>query len=102
MKKFCFFLDEKTIVDLKLRLRHDGLSQTTFFKSVVDLYLNQPDKFVDSLEEIKLMSSTFTKTRIKKTMKLYKEGTSALHDFSLSEKEKKNVFDILEHELGDL
>ena len=34
-----FVIDEKKHVDLRLRLRHDELSQVKFFKAIVDGYL---------------------------------------------------------------
>jgi hypothetical protein len=95
-------MDEKAIVDLKIRLRHDGLKQTDFFKSVVYLYLDHPDLFIDILEKIKTKESKFSKTRIAKSINLYKKGIKNMKDYNLSEEEKKSVFDILEHELGDL
>ena len=102
MKKICFFVDEKSIVDFKLKLRHDGLSQPGFFKSIMGLYISEPDKFNDVLEYIKFSSSRFKKSKIKKTMKLYNKGVDNMKNFSLSEEEKEKVFDILEHEIGDL
>lgn len=102
MKKICFFVDEKAIVDFKLKLRHDGLKQTDFFKSVIYLYLDHPDMFLQMLEKIKNNESKFSKTRIAKTIDLYKKGIKNMKNYSLSEEEKNNVFDILEHEIGDL
>ena len=95
-------MDEKTIVDLKIRLRHDGLKQTDFFKSVVCLYLDHPDMFIEILEKIKTKESKFSKTRIAKNINLYKKGIKNMKNYSLSEEEKNSVFDILEHEIGDL
>ena len=102
MKKVCFFVNDKAIADLKIRLRHDGLKQTDFFKSVIYLYLDHPDMFIDILQKIVTKESKFSKSRIVKNVDLYKKGIKNMENYNLSEEEKQGVFDILEHEIGDL
>ena len=101
-KKACFLIEEKTFVDFKLRLRHDGLSQASFIGVVIDLYLRNEEKFHPVLHEIKSKMSKIGGKRNKKTMKGYKLGQETLDNYSLSQKEKDEIFDILEKEIGEL
>ena len=102
MKKICFYIDEKKFVDFKLRLRHDGLTQTGFIEAITSAYLENTEGFSPVLHTIKERSSRIGVKRNTTTMRKYKEGQKNMKSYHLTDEEKNKIFDILDSELGEL
>jgi hypothetical protein len=99
-KKVCFFIEEKEFIDFKLRLRHDGFTQSQFISAIIGLYLRNNRAFQKIVEEISDFSKFGTKRRTE-TMKNYKKGTNVAAQYDPI-KDADAVYDILKRELGDL
>ena len=98
VKKVVFLDDDKRYADLKIRLRHDGLTQIEFFQNIVTGYLNNDESIIEYVTDVKLRLAKQGKGRITKTRKLIAAGRQVLDDFSLSEDERDQLFDMISEE----
>ena len=55
-KKFMFYDTNKRQVDLKIRLQHDGLNQSQFFRAMITGYLEKDEYLLSFLESYKQVS----------------------------------------------
>ena len=99
-KKICFLIEEKKFVDFKLRLRHDGFTQTSFVSLVIDAYLENQSEF-QSLLEKNLDRSKLGRKRTRKTISGYKAGLSN-EDLLKQIRESEDIYSIIEKEIGEL
>ena len=62
-----------------IRLKHDGLTQSSFFRHIISGYINSDERILDFINDI----SNLSKTRKQKSQKHIAKGKKALHDLSL-------------------
>ena len=102
MKKITFYVEEKKFVDFKIRLKNDGLSQKDFFSCLMSLYTSGDAKLYGISSFMRDKYSFHSKSKNKKTANLERKANEIYESINLSEKEKSNIFDILDKELGDM
>lgn len=95
-KTLVFAIEEKKHVDLRIRLRHDDLSQVKFFKALVDGYLDNDEKILEFLREYRKKTGIQSEKKREKSMKLIEKGKEEARKFAFSEDEIENIFDIIE------
>ena len=100
-KTISFVDDDKRHADLKIRLRHDGLTQTEFFQFIVTGYLNNDERIVNFVSEVKERLAKQGKVKIFKTKSMILQGESLATAFSLTDKEKDEIFDMISEERID-
>jgi hypothetical protein len=98
LKKVVFLDDDKRYADLKIRLRHDGLTQVEFFQNIVTGYLNNDEGIIEYVTNVKSRLAKQGKKRIARTRKLIDTGRQVLEDFSLSDDERDQLFDMISEE----
>ena len=81
-----------------VRLKHDGLRQSEFFRSLISGYLNGDERIYSFVLE----NSKHSEKRKSKSKKLLKEGKKTINDLGLNEGEIDNIFDLIEKEHPDL
>jgi len=96
---FVFYCQEKDSVDLKIRLRYDGLKQSQFFTEILKMYTSQDPLILELVEKIKHKNKTMGIKRLKNTKKDYENAIIMQEDLGLSPCEKKELFDIIEGEI---
>ena len=101
-KKIVFQDSDKRHADLRVRLRHDGLTQIQFFQAMMTGYLEKDSRIIDYITDVKLGLSRQGKGRIKKTRDLIELGDDIRGLFNLDEKETEDLFDIIAREMPDL
>tara|TARA_A100001015_G_scaffold319119_1_gene441060 strand:- start:1353 stop:1694 length:342 start_codon:yes stop_codon:yes gene_type:complete len=101
-KKIVFQDSDKRHADLRVRLRHDGLTQIQFFQAMMTGYLENDSRIIDYITDVKLDLSRQGKGRIKKTRDLIESGDDIRGLFNLDEKETEDLFDIIAREMPDL
>tara|TARA_Y100001973_G_C4939788_1_gene205065 strand:- start:144 stop:467 length:324 start_codon:yes stop_codon:yes gene_type:complete len=97
-KRIVFTANEHQHAKLLLRLRHDGLKQSKFFRCLIDGYVNGDSRIDEFVSEI----SSHSQKRKQKSQKIKQAGESMLNDLGLNDSEIDNIFDILEQEHPDL
>ena len=100
-KKIIFADLDKTHAELIVRLRHDGLTQGLFFRSLVALYLSNDERILSVIEDLRHTVGKFGKVKNRKNADLHSQRLQNEKLNGLTEAEKEEIFDMLE-EIGDL
>lgn len=98
---FTFRCYEKESVDLKIRLKHDGLQQGQFFESVMRLYIDKDPLMMDLVQKIKETEKVMGKKKIARSREEMRLGDSALSKLGITQSDKNDIFDLLELNLED-
>ena len=97
-KRIVFTENDHRHAQLVLKLKHDGLKQSQFFRSLITGYLAGDDRVQSYVDEI----SSLSKERKTKSNKLRASGQQKLDDFGFTEGEIDNIFDLIEEEHPEL
>jgi hypothetical protein len=101
-KRISFMDNDKRNAEMIIRLKHDGLTKTRFFRAILTGYLDRDAAIVDFIERFKESSGSQSKIKSRKVKKLEEEGKTTKTKFGLNEGEIENIFDMLEKEHPDL
>ena len=101
-KKIMFYDTDKRHAELKIRLQHDSLKQSEFFRAVVTAYIEKDELFLRFINDYKGKNKTQSKERIEKSNKLIEKGKEVEKKFNLKEDERENIFDLIAREHPDL
>ena len=103
-KKVVFYDSDKRYAELKIRLKHDGISQAHFFRGLLTGYLSQDSDVLNFVDKLKASKShgNGSKTSIKNDRSLIKDGKQSAEKLSLDNEEIEDIFDILERENPNL
>ena len=97
-KRIVFTETDHRHAKLLIRLNHDGLKQSQFFRSIVTGYLDGDPRIQDFIEE----TSTVSKIKKQKSKNLRSQGDALASSLGLGESEIENIFDIIKEEHPDL
>ena len=101
-KRLSFMDTDKRAAELIIRLKHDGLTKTNFFRYIVTGYLERDPHIVAFIDTQKENKDFQSKSKAKKVRTLESAGQSAKAKLGLEDSEIQNIFDILEKEHPDL
>ena len=101
-KRISFMDTDKRNAELLIRLKHDGLTKTKFFRAILEGYLERDAAIVDFIERLKSEDNTQSKSKFKKVKQLEEKGKHNKSKFGLNEGDIENIFDMLEKEHPDL
>tara|TARA_Y100001973_G_C5197860_1_gene335546 strand:+ start:85 stop:414 length:330 start_codon:yes stop_codon:yes gene_type:complete len=101
-KRISFMDTDKRSADLMIRLKHDGLTKTRFFREVLTGYLGRDHAIVDFIERVKDETGSQSKKQAKIVKESEVRGEENKTKFGLGEEEIENIFDLLEKEHPDL
>jgi len=97
-KKIVFLDTDHRHANLIIRLRHDGLTQADFFRSLVTGYIEGDNRIQDYIDEI----ATHSKLKKKHSRKLRLTGQKQLSQMGLSDQQVENIFDLIAEEFPEL
>lgn len=97
-KKITFYENEKTQVDLRIRLKYDDLNQSEFFRAVIRGYLEQDERIINFIDEYKESYEVQGKPRRRKSRILSENGQKTKNKFALDKEMIEDIFDLLEKE----
>ena len=97
-KRIVFPENDHRHAQLVLKLKHDGLKQSQFFRSLITAYLAGDDRIQSYVDEI----SSLSKERKTKSKKLRSDGQQKISDFGFTDGEIDNIFDLIEEEHPEL
>ena len=101
-KNICFEDIDKVHADLKIRLHYDGLTQGTFFRSLIRGYLEKDENIINFIQRLKEEVKLHGAARRNKSYNLIKRGNEVASSFALDSKEIENIFDMIAKEHPDL
>ena len=97
-KRIVFTESDHRHAQLIIKLRHDGLRQSEFFRSIITGYLAGDERIESFIEE----TSSLSKKRKNKSNQLKSKGRQNVSDFGFTDGEIDNIFDLIEEEYPDL
>ena len=101
-KEIIFFDSDKRHAELKVRLKHDRLTQAEFFRNIVTGYLDQNEHIMDFIDDYKRREGRQRNSYVAKSRELIESGRELEKRFALHPEEVENIFDILEGEHPEL
>tara|TARA_R100001463_G_C3388541_1_gene206556 strand:- start:172 stop:498 length:327 start_codon:yes stop_codon:yes gene_type:complete len=97
-KKIVFTDNDHRQVQLKMRLKTLGLTQSQFFRLMITGVISNDDRIYDFISD----HSELSKKRKLKSRKLRESGKQTVADFGLGENEIDNIFDLIAEEFPEL
>tara|TARA_R100000008_G_scaffold57544_1_gene35585 strand:- start:195 stop:512 length:318 start_codon:yes stop_codon:yes gene_type:complete len=97
-KRIVFTDTDHRHAQLIVRLKHDGLTQSAFFRHVISGYINSDERIIDFISDI----GSLSKSRKNKSRKQITKGKKTLQDLALDDKQIDNIFDLIAEEYPDL
>lgn len=101
-KRIVFNVSDHEHAQLIIRLKHNSLSQAEFFKAIIEAVNTNDEHLVSFISNYSNKKQKLSKNRIKKNNKLLKNGQQKLADFSLSEEDVEDIFDLIAQEFPEL
>ena len=101
-KRVSFMDTDKRSADLMIRLKHDGLTKTKFFREILTVYLERDSAIVGFIERVKDKAASQSKKQSNIVKNLEEQGRENEAKFGLGDEEIENIFDLLEKEHPDL
>ena len=101
-KKIMFYDTDKRHADLKIRLQHDSMTQSDFFRIMVTGYLDKDPRIMEYIEEFKSTSGVQSKADRSKTSKMIRAGNEMEAAHGLKDSEINSIFDLIEQEHPEL
>lgn len=102
VKRIVFKVTDHEHAKLIVRLRHNALTQSEFFKAVIDAVNHDDELILSFIQQHISEKKKMNKERIAKTTKMIDKGKQAIKDFSLSDDEVEDVFDLIAEEFPEL
>ena len=101
-KRIVFHDTDHRHAKLKIKLKHDGISQADFFRALITGYLENDVGILNYLDEYRIKNKKQSKKKIQKSRTLIEKGRQISKDFKFDESEIDNLFDIIEKEYPEL
>tara|TARA_R110000822_G_scaffold19850_1_gene64407 strand:+ start:37 stop:393 length:357 start_codon:yes stop_codon:yes gene_type:complete len=102
MQKVTFYSDKDEHVRLKIRLQQDGLTQSDFFRCMLQNYIDKNEAIAELIDNYKEKNKRQNAERRKKAQKGLKKGRDVKAKFALGDEEIQSIFDLLEQEHPEL
>lgn len=97
-KKIVFTENDHRQAQLVIKLQHEGMTQSAFFRHLITGFIEGDPRLVEYIDEVKNQS----KARKSKTKKLRDQGKQLTMECGFSEQQVHDLFDIIAEEHPDL
>jgi hypothetical protein len=97
-KKIVFTENDHRHAQLIVRLKHDELKQSEFFRAMITGYLKQDERIMSFVEDLRTQSIK----KQTKSKKLRQQGRQLLNDSGFSDDQIEDIFDLIAEEHPDL
>lgn len=101
-KKVVFYSTDKIHADLKIRLKYDGITQSAFFRGIMQGYIDKDPLINEFIDFLKTKEGGQGIQKRKQTRKLFEQGGDVATKFGLGDDEVESIFDIIEKEHPEL
>ena len=103
IKSIRFWVYDDDHARLIIKLRHNKLAASQFFRAVIDGVIEEDPNLMAFLDNYVLKHKLLNFHRFTKSLKLRKKGEENLEDWGLlDDAEKENLFDLIAQEFPDL
>jgi len=87
---------------LKIRLQHDGFTQSDFFRAIITGYLENDGQIVKFLANYKEKHGIQNKKKRARVVEDIEQGEHTLEKFGIKDDELEGIFDMIAEEYPDL
>ena len=102
VKRIVFNVTDHDHAKLIVRLRHNSLTQSEFFRAVINGVNDNDENLLNFINTCVSQKRSLSKTRIKKNNTLISKGEKLLEDFGFEDNEIEDIFDLIANEHPDL
>ena len=103
VKSIRFWVYDDDHARLIIRLRHNKLRASQFFRAVIDGVIEEDPNLMAFLDNYVVEHKILSRKRFAKSLKLRKKGEEKLEDWRLlDDADKENLFDLIAQEFPDL
>lgn len=88
--------------EFKIRLNYDSLTQTAFFRAVLEGYISQDSLIVEYIERHKEQTGKHSQHKKKVIQKNINDRAATNRSFALDKEELSNLYDLVEKEFPEL
>jgi len=101
-KKFMFYDTVRRQADLRIRLKYDGINQSTFFRAMITGYLEKDEMLLSFLEKHKIKYGLQGQDKIKSSNRISAKGKKTIKQFALNDEDIEDIFDLIKKENPNL
>ena len=101
-KKFMFYDTEKRQVDLRIKLKNEGMNQSQFFRAMITGYLKNDTNMLEFLDGYKTENQIQSSSRRSILQKENEKENKTKNIYGLTADDLQNIFDLIEEENPDL
>jgi len=102
LKKIVFEETDHQHAKFIIRLRHNSITQSDFFRAVIDGFIESDERICSFVEDYAKERKLMNKQRIKKSRMLKNFGHQKIQDFGFSKNEIDEIYDTIGEEGGEL
>ena len=103
VKSIRFWVYDDDHARLIIRLRHNKIKVSQFFRAVIDGVIEEDPNLMAFLDNYVVEHKILSRQRFTKSLKLRKKGEEKLEDWGLlDDADKENLFDLIAQEFPDL
>jgi hypothetical protein len=103
VKSIRFWVYDDDHARLIIRLRHNKIKVSQFFRAVIDGVIEEDPNLMAFLDNYVVEHKILSRHRFTKSLKLRKKGEEKLEDWGLlDDADKENLFDLIAQEFPDL
>ena len=101
-KRVVFTDTDDRHAQLRIRLQHDGISQSDFFRAMITGYLENDGQITNYLANYKEKHGIQNKKKRGRVVEDIEEGEHLLEKFGIKDDELEGIFDMIAEEYPDL
>jgi hypothetical protein len=101
MNRIVFKTPEERKAQLRIRLFHDNLKQSEFFKLILRAYIAGDQRISQIINEYKTASNVKEKKKMITDEILKKKGQQVIDHFALDDTQIDSIFDLIAEELEE-
>jgi len=100
-KKIIFWETEDRQARLRIRLNHDKMGQSDFFRMMIEFYLENDERVITLMDDYKKRMGQREKTFREQNKKAIEAGREVKRQFGLDEDQIEDIFDLIGKEFPD-
>tara|TARA_Y100001970_G_C13992292_1_gene728841 strand:- start:372 stop:695 length:324 start_codon:yes stop_codon:yes gene_type:complete len=101
-KRVIIKMPGKNHAEFKIQLNYDSLTQTAFFRAMMEGYVSQDELIVGYIEKYKKQNGKHSRHRKKTIQQNIDNRSSTNRSFSLDKEELSDLYDLVEKEYPEL
>ena len=102
LKQISLKIQQKHLLDFKIKLRHDGLTHGDFLLETIMMYISSDPSFAHCRTDIIEKRSKFSAARKRESLRIRKRSDENVAEVTMTKEDRENIYSLLEQEVGEL